>query len=253
VSVLRPRGRVRGERNPRLRLIALAVGIAAAALLIALTIGRSPDEVRDAVDGYGIAAPLVFIAVSSLLACGFFPWPLLMGASGLLFGVVAGTPVSIVAAVTGAGLAFLISRHVGAAAAEELAGPRLRVVKRWVESRGFIAVLYARLMPAMPFTVVNYAGGLTRLGLPVFLGATAIGVVPRAFAYTALGGSFGDLGSPEALVAIALLVGMAMVGGVLAWRERRAARAAAARRGPLTPSGSGTGSSSPDGRSAARP
>ena len=235
--------------NPRLRLIALAVGIAAAALLIALTIGRSPEEVRDAVDGFGIGAPLVFIAVSSLLACGFFPWPLLMGASGLLFGVAAGTPVSIVAGVTGAGLAFLISRHGGATAAEELAGPRLRVVKRWVEGRGFIAVLYARLMPAMPFTVVNYAAGLTRLGLPVFLGATAIGIAPRAFAYTALGGSFGDLGSPEALVAIGLLVGMAVVGAALAWRERREAKAA----GLLRPSGSGTGSSSPDGRSAARP
>ena len=54
-------------------------------------------------------------------------------------------------------------------------------------------MLYARIAPGMPFTVVNYAAGLTPVRLPVFAAATAIGAAPRAFAYTALGGSFGDL------------------------------------------------------------
>jgi uncharacterized membrane protein YdjX (TVP38/TMEM64 family) len=53
--------------------------------------------------------------------------------------------------------------------------------------------------------------------LAAFAAATAIGVAPRAFAYTALGGSLDDLGSPEAIVAIALLVLMA-AGGAVALR-----------------------------------
>jgi uncharacterized membrane protein YdjX (TVP38/TMEM64 family) len=52
----------------------------------------------------------------------------------------------------------------------------------------------------------------------VFAAATALGAAPRAFAYTALGGSLDDLGSPEAIVAIVVLVVMA-VGGLVALRR----------------------------------
>ena len=71
----------------------------------------------------------------------------------------------------------------------------------------------------MPYTLVNYAAGLTPIALRAFVLATAIGVAPRAFAYTALGGSLGNLRSPEAYVAIAVLVVMAVGGLVLARRD----------------------------------
>ena len=80
-------------------------------------------------------------------------------------------------------------------------------------------MLYARIAPGVPYTLVNYAAGLTPIALRAFVLATAIGVAPRAFAYTALGGSLGDLRSPEANVAIAVLVVMAVGGLVLARRD----------------------------------
>ena len=58
--------------------------------------------------------------------------------------------------------------------------------------RGFVSVLYARIVPGVPYTLVNYAAGLTRIPLAVFAAATALGAAPRAFAYTALGGSLGE-------------------------------------------------------------
>ena len=84
----------------------------------------------------------------------------------------------------------------------------------------------------MPYNLVNYACGLTTIPLGAFALATAIGTAPRTFAYVALGGSFGDLGSPEALIAIGVLVGMGVVGLFLVRRDllrERAARAAAQR------------------------
>jgi uncharacterized membrane protein YdjX (TVP38/TMEM64 family) len=83
-------------------------------------------------------------------------------------------------------------------------------------------VLYARIAPLVPYTLVNYAAGIARIAFPAFVAATAIGCAPRAFAYTALGGSFGDLGRPEAIIALAVLVGMALLGVVFARREARA-------------------------------
>jgi uncharacterized membrane protein YdjX (TVP38/TMEM64 family) len=202
--------------------------------------------VRDALDGLGWLGPLMFVAVSAGLTVALFPGPLLAGACGLLFGTAVGTPTAIVSATVGASAAFLVSRRFGASAVDELSGHRVRVVQDWIAQRGFLAVLYARILPAMPFNLVNYAAGLTRVRLVVFAAATTIGCAPRAFAWVALGGNLSNLSSPQAIAAFAVLLVMGLGGLVVAARDVRLRRA-------LTRSGSGTGSSSPDGRSADRP
>ena len=223
----------------RLRLVALAVLVGGLFAVVALTGSVSPGRVRDAIDPLGPVAVPGFIVVSALLTCALFPGPLLAGASGLLFGTALGTPVSIAAATLGAVLAFSIARFLAHDAVDALAGRRLRGVQEWIERRGFWAVLYARIAPGVPYSLLNYVAGVTRVRLLAFAAATAIGGAPRAFAYTALGGSLDDLGSPEALVAIALLVAMA-VGGAVALRLQRAPTAA----------GSETATSNPARRSA---
>jgi uncharacterized membrane protein YdjX (TVP38/TMEM64 family) len=222
-----------------IRLLALPVLVAGAFALVATSGDLSAERVRDWVDGFGAAGPLVFIVVSACLTCALFPGPLLAGASGLLFGTALGTPVSIVSATLGATLAFSISRWIAHDEVERLAPPRVQRLRGWVGRRGFVSVLYARIAPGVPYTLVNYAAGLTPIRLRSFVAATAIGVSPRAFAYTALGGSLDDLTSPEAIVALALLVVMAVVGLFLARREVR-------------PPAPGTATSSPAARSAAR-
>jgi uncharacterized membrane protein YdjX (TVP38/TMEM64 family) len=214
--------------DPRLRLLTLALLVGAAFLVVALSGSVSADAVRDRVDALGAAGPLLFIPISACLTVALFPGPLLAGASGLLFGTALGTPVSIVSATVGATLAFGIARWWGHDAVEALAGPRLNALRAWVGRRGFLSVLYARIAPGVPYSLVNYAAGLTPILLRSFVAATAIGVAPRAFAYTALGGSLGDLGSPEAIIAVAVLVVMAAVGAILGGRDLRRARDRAA-------------------------
>jgi uncharacterized membrane protein YdjX (TVP38/TMEM64 family) len=204
-----------------IRLAALGLFVAGAFVLVSTTGDLSAERVRGWVDGYGAAGPLVFIAVSACLTVALFPGPLLAGASGLLFGTVLGTPVSIASATLGATLAFSISRWLAHDAVQQLAPPRVQRLRAWIGQRGFLAVLYARLAPGLPYTVVNYAAGLAPIRLRDFVLATAIGASPRAFAYTALGGSLGDLSSPEAIIAIVVLVVMGVAGIVLARREAR--------------------------------
>jgi uncharacterized membrane protein YdjX (TVP38/TMEM64 family) len=213
----------------RLRLAALAALVGGLFLLVALTGSVSPGRVRDAIDPLGAAAVPAFIAVSALLTCALFPGPLLAGASGLLFGTALGTPVAIVAATLGAVLAFSIARWLAHDAVEALAGRRLRGVQEWIERRGFWAVLYARIAPGVPYSLVNYVAGATRVRLPAFAAATALGVAPRAFAYTALGGSLDDLGSPQAIAALIALVVMAVAGAVALRSEQRVAPGAGTR------------------------
>lgn len=200
----------------------------------------SPDRVRGWIDGFGAAGPIAFVALAAVLSCAFFPGPLLAGASGLLFGTALGTPVAVCSAVLSAVLAAGASRWVAGDAIVALGGRRVRALAALAERRGFLSVLYVRLLPGVPFALFNYAVGLTRVPLVVLAGATAVGTAPRTFAYVALGGSFGDFGRPETVVAIAILVAMALAGAAAVALPR------------LRSPGPGTGSSSPGDRSAGR-
>jgi uncharacterized membrane protein YdjX (TVP38/TMEM64 family) len=178
------------------------------------------EELRDPVDRLGAAGPLLFVALSASATVLLFPGPLLAATSGLLFGTAVGFPTTVAAATLGATLAFSLSRWWAHDAVEELAGRRLAALRAWVGRRGFVSVLYARIAPGVPYNLVNYAAGLTPVRLVSFVAATALGAAPRGFAYTALGGSLGDLGSPEALAAVGVLVAMGAAGLILVWRAR---------------------------------
>ena len=208
-----------GRLGPRLRLISLGGFVAVCILAITLSGSVSVGRVRDAAEGHGVLGPLLFIAVSSALTVAFFPGPILSGAAGVVFGTALGFPVSLISAVLGASLAFSISRWWAHDAVVEIAGPRVTAFREFVGRRGFLAVFYARLAPGVPYNGVNYAAGLTPVPLGVFAAATALGAAPRAFAYTALGGHLGKFGSWQTIVALVVLIGMALVGFVLAARD----------------------------------
>jgi uncharacterized membrane protein YdjX (TVP38/TMEM64 family) len=225
---------------PWLRLGGLAVAVLSAFVIVAVSGSLSADKVRDWMDGYGAAGPLVFILVSVALSCGGFPGPLLAGAAGLLFGTLVGTPTAIVGATLSSVAACLIARFVAGDLIEGLAGRRVKQLARVVERHSFLSTFYIRLLPGVPFTIFNYTVGLTRINVLLFGLATMIGCAPRTFAYVALGGSFGDFGDPTTIVAIAILVVMAIGGGLFAWAQQT---------GRITLPGSAAATSSPDDRS----
>jgi uncharacterized membrane protein YdjX (TVP38/TMEM64 family) len=219
--------RARRPREARIRLAAFAIGLAAAFVAVLVLVARSPEEIQRAASGAGAWAPIAFVALCAGLTLAFFPFPLVAAAGGVLFGTLEGTLLSILGGSAGAMLAFLIARYAAHDAVEALAGDRLRRVQVAVARRGFVTVLYARIVPGVPRDVANYAFGLTGVGFVAFAAATVVGIAPRAFAYTALGGSLGNFDSTESIVAIATLVGMGLLGLVLARRDLRARAIAA--------------------------
>lgn len=212
----------------RRRLTLLAVAIAALFAAAALGVPHSPAGLRGLVEPLGAVAPVAFVLIWAALTPALFPGTALAAASGLLFGTALGTGVSIVGATLGSVLAFGIARRFGRRAADDLSGPRVQRLQERIERRGFLAVLYARLAPGVPVTLLNYAGGLARVRLRDFAIAIAIGGAPRAFAYTALGGSFGNWTSAPALIAIALIALPTLAGAALLIRSRLRTAGAAA-------------------------
>jgi uncharacterized membrane protein YdjX (TVP38/TMEM64 family) len=215
------------RRAARLRLAGFALSVFALFLVAAISgVLPNADDVRDWGDGLGAAGPLVFIPAAACLLCLFVPGPVLAGGAGLLFGTAAGTPIALAFIVLGAVMQMSISRYLAGDAAAHLLPERVKRFDRFIEERGFWAVFYMRLAPAIPYNLVNYGAGLTSLRMRSMAAGTTVGALPRTFAWVALGGSLDDLGSTEARVAIGLLVVMAVAGALLARRQLAVERSA---------------------------
>jgi uncharacterized membrane protein YdjX (TVP38/TMEM64 family) len=214
--------------GPRTRLVLLLLVLAALFVFVANR-APSPQRLRAFIEPFGIAAPLVFLIAGTALHASFVPGPLIAGASGLLFGPVLGTAVTLAGSVISALLELAIGRRAGREGMDRIGGTRYQALAAWIERHGFGAVVILRLAPVLPDAPVSYAAGLSHVRTWQIAAGTAVGAAPRAFAYTALGGSIGNLNSPLAYIAVAIIViaGLAGMAGVR-WHVRRSRDAAAA-------------------------
>lgn len=135
----------------------------------------------------GRGAPPAFIAIYAAATVLFVPGSVLTLAGGALFGPLWGTMWNLSGALIGATLAFLAARYLAADFVARHAGPRLKALVEGVEAEGWRFVAFVRLVPLFPFNLLNYALGLTRIGLAEYILASAICMLPGAFAYTYLG------------------------------------------------------------------
>jgi uncharacterized membrane protein YdjX (TVP38/TMEM64 family) len=200
----------------------------ATAFVVVLATGSLPSaqEARDFGESLGDWALLAYVPLF-VLANFLITWPILAGAGGLLFGTAAATPLAL-AGVTLAALAQMaVARHLAGEHAPRLIPRRIQGLDAFLEKNGAVAVMESRIVPFLPYGVVNYSAGITRLRYRDMALGTVIGAAPKVFAYVALGGSLSNPTSPEAIVAVALLVALALGGAFLVRRQFVAERGAA--------------------------
>lgn len=199
------------------RLLAGALVLAGLAAVV-LGAGVDAARVRGLVADSGLLAPPLYVAVYVVGTVLLVPGAVLTVAGGLLFGTLWGGLLTLVAATVGATLAFRGARWVGRGPVERLAGPRIGAVDQWLGDRGLLAVLTLRLVPLVPFSLANYAAGLTGIRLRDYVVGTAVGIVPGTFAYAALGASVTDPGSAQFVAAVGGLVLLTVLGVLLSRR-----------------------------------
>jgi uncharacterized membrane protein YdjX (TVP38/TMEM64 family) len=200
-------------------LAALLVGLS---LWLALTAGPSSGDVVHAVNQAGWLAPLAFVAIYIAWTVLLFPGVVPTLAGGALFGIVAGSVLTLVGAVVGATLAFSIGRRLGRTHVERLVGGRVARLDEWMGRNGFLALLYARLVPVVPFNLLNYAAGVAGMSVRSYVIATAVGIVPGTIAYTALGNAAAHPGSLPFIVSLGAVALLTLIAGLLSRRHRRA-------------------------------
>ena len=201
--------------TPRVRLAVLVVVITVLPVLLYVFHVIDAHQLRDDVHRAGPWAPIVWVAVSALLGAALFPGPVLAGASGLLFGATVGTVTTVISAVLSAVLSREIGHRAGYDGAVDVFGPRAGAF----EHVGFETVLVQRLAPGIPDAPLSYAFGALGVRRRDLVLGTALGTLPRAFSYTAIGASLDDPTSPLAYAGVAGLILSAVLGGLLVRRR----------------------------------
>ncbi len=165
-------------------------------------------------------AAVCYIGLFTLLPAFFFPVAALALAGGLLFGLVRGSIYTFVGAILNCALMFLLARYVGrekirALVRKKLPQPWQRRLEGLGGREGALLLVILRLIPAVPYNLINYAFGLTEMKLSTYLIFSAIGIIPGTLAFINIGDKALDPASPDFLIAIGLLIALLAVTALL--------------------------------------
>ncbi len=180
------------------RSLAARAVIAVAAVSALVAFGRQAGEglpgFVDWVRNLGPWAPGIFVATYALGVLAFVPGAVMTAAAGAIFGVGQGTALVLLGATLGATGAFGISRRLarGAVSRWIRRDARFAAIDEAVRCQGFRIVFLLRLSPILPFNLLNYGLGATRVRLRDYIMAS-IGMLPGTLLYVYSGRIAGEL------------------------------------------------------------
>ena len=151
----------------------------------------------------------IYIAVTALSLPGALVLTL---AGGALFGLLWGTLAVSFASSIGATLAFVTARFLLGDAIRKRFADRLSVIETGIRQDGAFYLLSIRLVPLIPFFVVNLVMGLTPIRVALFYIVSQIGMLPGTLAFVFAGTQLSQINSLKGILSPKLLLAFAIIG-----------------------------------------
>lgn len=106
---------------------------------------------------------------------------------GLLFGLIEGTVITVLAATLGALAVFLAARTAIGDTLRARAGPFVARLEAGFRENALSYLLVLRLVPLFPFWLVNIVPALLGVPARTFVIGTLIGIIPGTFVFVSVG------------------------------------------------------------------
>jgi len=172
---------------PRRRFATILTAIVILVAVAVLVPLPTAVQLRDWATSVGPWFPLAFLAAHIVITVFPFPRTVFTLAAGLLFGPYLGVPMAVLASTISAVIAIVLVRAAGWQLDRLAKHPRLAAVNARLAERGWPTVLSMRLIPAVPFSVLNYAAGSSAVRVLPYTLATFVGLLPGTAAVVILG------------------------------------------------------------------
>ena len=153
---------------------------------------QAPSDNRDLLQDWVAANPLLarlgYAAAYALSIAFSLPVGLVLTVSGgLVFGLVEGTVITVLAATLGALAVFLAARTAIGDSLRAKAGPFVARLEEGFQENALSYLLVLRLVPLFPFWLINIVPALLGVSTRVFLIGTLVGIIPGTFVFVSVG------------------------------------------------------------------
>lgn len=148
-------------------------------------------------DAHYLLTIFAFLMIYTLIVTFSLPGAGLSSITGgFLFALFPGVLLNMIAATLGATMIFLAARWgVGASVAEKMEHSKgaVKKIKDGIDENQWSVLFMVRLIPILPFFLVNLL--LSSVGVPLyrFVISTFFGIIPGALVYTSVGSGVGEV------------------------------------------------------------
>lgn len=204
----------------RLALLALLAALIAAFFLSGAhqavefeNIKARQAELEALYEARPLATALIFFALYVAVATTSVPGgAVLTMVAGALFGVALGVLVVSFASSIGATFAFLISRYLLGGWVHKRFAATMRTIDEGIERDGALYLFMVRLVPAIPFMLVNVSMGLTRMKTFTYYWVSQVGMLAGTLLFANAGKRLSEMRAPSDALAPGVIAALVMLG-----------------------------------------
>ncbi|MCI5052364.1 MAG: VTT domain-containing protein [Simkaniaceae bacterium] len=225
------------------KLIPIGVIILLIILFYALDLGRfftfeslkaQHEDIKAFVSRHPITTPLLFITLYIIAVALSLPIAgILTIGMGYLFPLPLSTLYVVIGATIGATIIFLAARSAFSAILYKKVEPFLSKIEGNMKENAAMYLLTMRLIPLIPFWLLNLAPAFLSVPLRTFVWTTFVGIIPGSYVYTQAGlglasvfedsdhFTFGAIFTPEVIIAFCVLIAFSLIPIIYKWIRGR--------------------------------
>lgn len=148
-----------------------------------------PIQIQYFLHASGNWAPIAYVSIYVLATVLVLPSTALNLTGGAIFGTVSGTFWTSVGALLAAVISFALSRTVSRNMLSKRLEGKWQLLDAELRQGGLFYMFAIRLIPIMPYGLVNFAAGLTSISFRDYFLGTTLGTVPSVLPFVMLGSS----------------------------------------------------------------
>jgi uncharacterized membrane protein YdjX (TVP38/TMEM64 family) len=204
-------------------VIITIICIFATALGIYLLGGVDRQQLQTSLERLGIWAPIIYILLYTIGTILILPSTPLNLSGGAIFGIWWGTLWTTVAALIAAVVAFYYSRTIGRDWIAAKFKGAIAVIDAEMQQGGLFYLFAIRLLPIIPYGIVNFAAGLTSISFRDYFLGTIVGTLPGILPFVMMGSGLKAMtqGDIFPLMCALALTGMLVAGATWYRRHRQ--------------------------------
>lgn len=204
-----------------IKLVLVIVAIIAISIVLKLNKVSSVSEIIDLIRNSGKIGIITYIALFTFLPTFFVPVTVLAISAGAVFGFWQASLYTFIGAFLNSTLTYVISKYFAYDLINDYANSKYsteyeKLKKNTKGKDGLILMMVLRLLPLVPYTLLNYISGVVGYDYKVFIVSTLLGIIPGMLCYVNIGASSINGLSPKLVLSISILIAFLIITTVLA-------------------------------------